>query len=199
MTGDDVTPGLTEQGSDGLWYTVYPDLVEVSAYAPGTAATSEQRQAGDALVESTRLALEGLVTVDDALGAGFEPHPSIDEFHLLHPDYIADNIRLDPTRPEFLVIDPDARLVLGAMFVWPPDGHGPQIAGPASVWHFHPASTANDDFQCWDGLLPIAGVYDAASNQCRQGELRDRSPEMLHVWHTGNPQDPFASKMPTRR
>lgn len=198
LLGGDTEPGATRQGADGLWYTDYPSYIEVSAWEPGEDATDDQRQAGERLVTEVRAALGDLATVAAARAAGYEPHPSIDEFHLLNRAYLTDDKELDATRPEFLVIDPDAGVVLGAMFVWPRGQHGPQLAGPPSVWHYHPAATNGDDFRCWEGFLPVTGGYDPSTDTCRQGQRGDNSPEMLHVWAIDHPGGPFATPMPSR-
>lgn len=194
----DASQATFTKGSDGLWYTTYGDTVEVSAWEPGTEPTDEQRRAGEDFAAQVRSALAGIVTVEDARTAGYVHHESIDEFHLVNDSHATDGVELDPNRPEFLVIDPDAGLVLGAMFLWPPGQHGPQIAGPASVWHFHPAESTTDAFRCWDGFLPIVGAYNAATDRCSSGERRDQSPEMLHVWTINHPGGRFATPMPSR-
>lgn len=191
-------PGTSTQAEDGRWYTVYTDLVEVSSWPAGTLPTAEQRQASDTFATQVRATLAPLVTVEDAEAAGYIHPDAIDEFHLANDEYLTDGMELDPTRPEFLVIDPDAGLVLGAMFVWPPDEHGPQFGGPGTVWHYHDAVSVGDDFRCWDGFLPAPGAYDPDDDTCRRGERRDRSPEMLHVWTTDNPGGTFGTAMPTR-
>jgi hypothetical protein len=191
-------PGTSTQAEDGRWYTVYADLVEVSSWPTGTLATAEQRQAGETFAAQVRAALAPLATVEDAEAAGYLHPDAIDEFHLANDEYLNDGVQLDPARPEFLVIDPDAGIVVGAMFVWPSDEHGPQFAGPDTVWHYHDAASVGDEFRCWEGFLPAPGAYDPTTGTCRRGERSDRSPEMLHVWTTDNPGGVFGTAMPTR-
>jgi hypothetical protein len=199
LLGDETPAESIAQGPDGRWYATYADMVEVSAWPAGSAAPTEsQRQAGEDLLTRVRATLTGLATVEQATAAGYEPHPAIDEFHLVHRAHVDDRIELDPSRPEFVLIDPNAGLVLGAMFLWPAEEHGPQFGGPDTVWHYHDARSGGDDFRCWDGLLPFPGDYDPGSDQCRSGTRRDRSPEMLHVWTIDHPQGPFATRMPAR-
>jgi hypothetical protein len=198
LLGGDASPESVTQGEDGRWYTTYADTIEVSAWAAGSEPTGDQRRTGADVVDRVRDALAGLTTVAQATAAGYAPHPAIDEFHLVNQAHLDDGTELDPTRPEFVVIDPDAGTVLGAMFLWPADEHGPQFGGPATVWHYHDARSGGDNFRCWDGFLPFPGDYDATSDQCQRGVRRDRSPEMLHVWAIDHPQGPFATRMPTR-
>lgn len=199
LLGDlDPASATVTEGPDGRWYTTYPDLVEVSAWPAGAEPTDDQRRAGEEFVAQVRAALAGLLTVEDAIAAGYDHPEAIDEFHLVNRNYLDDGATLDPARPEFLVIDPDAGRVLGAMFLWTPGEHGPQLAGPASVWHYHDATSGGESFRCWDGSLPIPGAYDPATDTCRRGDRRDQSPEMLHVWAIDHPRGPFATTMPSR-
>lgn len=199
LLGDaNAQPTSVTRGPDGLWLASYPQYTEVSAWPIDAEPSAEQRRAGDDFVAQVREALQGLTTVDDAVAAGYDHPDGIDEFHLVNRTYLDDDALLNPQRPEFLVIDPDAGLVLGAMFLWTPGEHGPQLAGPASVWHFHDATSGGDAFRCWDGPLPAVGAFDPVTDTCSRGDRRDQSPEMLHVWSIDHPGGPFATPMPTR-
>ena len=86
---------------------------------------------------------------------------------------------------------PQGKKLSGFMFLADtPEGHGPQIAGPLSVWHWHVWTRAG----CLlEGLLTV-GVVDK-DGRCERGIKRHRSAEMIHVWLIDHRDGPFATSM----
>lgn len=101
--------------------------------------------------------------------------------HLFNAGLANDGVAADPLRPDALMYatDGDRYVLAGAMYLAPIGTEGPRFGGPLTVWHDH------DDPQCWDGTAPAAppvALTGDSDEECRSGTLRDRSPEMLHVW-----------------
>ena len=105
--------------------------------------------------------------------------------HLFNPDLANDGIAADPSKPDGLMYatDGEQNVLVGAVFLAPVCTHGPQIGGPMTVWHVHPANT------CYDGTAPVGipegfqpGVDLGTVGDCSSGQLLEHSPEMLHVW-----------------
>jgi hypothetical protein len=180
-------------GPDGLWRTTIGDSILVSAYPPGAEPTEADRQRARAFAEQVRLASARFSTLEAANAMGYRRHPGLDDFHLVNEAYTTDGAVLDPTRPEFVMFDPDTGQFLGVMFFAPDWQPGPQFGGPLTVWHYH--DNTQIDLLCFDGLLPVAGAWDSGTRTCTAGTYRPISPEMLHVWLVAGVTDPFATSM----
>jgi hypothetical protein len=185
------------QGEDGWWELHYviggAPTIEVTEFDEGAEPTDEHRAAAEVMRQQVAETLRAWPTQEAALAAGFEVYEHEGPSHLVHYGYVDDGRVLDPTRPEFLVVDPSGA-ILGAMFL-AADGtaHGPQFAGPLSVWHYHPYPTP----VCLrpSGLLPALDPWGDQS-ACPEGaRFEERSPEMVHVWLLDHPDGPFASDM----
>jgi hypothetical protein len=118
--------------------------------------------------------------------------------------------QLNPQYPETLVYyqdpnDEDNRILAGYMYHQPlgTNIEGEQIAGPVSVWHYHPLRTANypayiKEFADMRGmeeeefLEKIGAGFESAEEFA---EERDRTAEMMHVWFVEHPESPFATSM----
>lgn len=105
--------------------------------------------------------------------------------HLFNARLANDGFVVKPDRPDGLMFatDGEKSVLAGAVFLAPVCTHGPQIAGPLTVWHTHPGIT------CYDGTAPVGaplgfrpGKPATEPLRCAVGELLETSPEMLHVW-----------------
>ncbi len=178
----DVSP---PQAADMVIYEVtrFPHLVEPSA---------EQMAAAGAFWERARAAVRarGWDDFDRAVADGFELMFG-DANHYANRQHVADGRVLDPERPEFLIYydTGDGKRLAGLMFLAAPGTHGPQIAGPMAVWHFH---LWKHKLCLWQGLL-VDGLADG--DECPDGVASHRSPEMLHLWFFDHPQGMFATGM----
>jgi hypothetical protein len=191
--GGDAPTADATMGPDGRWRTTYGDLVEVSAFAPGTEADAGQRQSADRFVAAVAQAAARFGSLADAQALGYIQHPGLDAYHWVNIGFTNDGAVLDPTRPEFVMFDPDTGQFLGVMFLAPPDTTGPQFGGPLTVWHYHDNTQIGEP--CFDGSLPLPGAFDADAGSCTTGTYRATSPEMLHVWLLAKVANPFASDM----
>lgn len=163
----------------------FPDLLE---------PTPEQRRAADELLAAARTAVRenGWDVFENALLDGFELMFE-DQNHYFHRDHITDGRVLDPERPEFLIYydTGTSRRLAGLMFlVGEPGQEGPQIGGPATLWHFHVWSRP---LCLWRDLL-VSGWADEG-RECVDGTASHRSPEMLHLWFFDHHQGRFATGM----
>jgi hypothetical protein len=165
----------------------------------GTEPTAEQRDAafdfGAEVIDTIR---ERYRAVADAERAGYL-HLAGDPMHYVSPDRLTDDHHADPAEPESLMYHPgpDGELVLlGAMFLEPEPGGGTEIGGPATAWHYHVYEP--DPYCVVASGFPV-GEPDELGH-CVEGEIADRSPEMLHVW-IWNPIDTFDGEVftPTSR
>ncbi len=163
--------------------TRYPDPVEPSA-AQIAAAGDLWERARAAVVE------RGWDDFEQAVADGFELMFG-DDNHYANRDHVSDGRVLDPERPEFLIYydTGTSKRLAGLMFLAPPGEHGPQIAGPMTVWHFH---LWKREVCLWRELLLDGLAEDGA---CADGIVAQRSPEMLHLWFFDHPQGMFATGM----
>lgn len=167
-------------------------IYEVSHLPNQVEPSPEQLAAAGEFWSRARAAVleRGWDDFDQAVADGFELMFG-DDNHYANRDYVADGRVLDPERPEFLIYYDTgvAKRLAGLMFLAPPDTHGPQIAGPMSVWHFH---LWKHPLCLWRGLL-VDGA--AVEGECPDGVASRRSPEMLHLWFFDHPQGMFATGM----
>jgi len=190
--------GEWELGPDGLWQRALGDpghTFEVTAFAPATEPSFSEKAAAAEFEAAARQAMARFTSPDVAKAEGYEFNDDLDRYHLVNVEFANDDDYLNPERPEFVMFDPPTGEFLGVMFLAPPGTNGPQFGGPLTVWHYHPATGAN--LRCWSGPLPIPGDWDPDTGQCRTGEERDRSPQMLHVWAIDHSDGPFATEMPS--
>lgn len=168
---------------------------ELSAYAPGTEPTPEQREAAEELIRACERAARenGWFDFQKGLADGFTLMLN-DRRHFHNQEYLFDDRILDPEHPEFLMYyqTPQGRKLVGFMFyVRQLEDRGPQVAGPLSVWHYHIWSQLN----CLrDGIMPV-GPADKSGRCPRQARATYRSPEMMHVWLIDHPAGRFATSM----
>jgi hypothetical protein len=185
------------RADDGWYEHLYvisnEPTVEVSEYPLDAEATAAQRTAADELRRAVAEGIEAWPDLDAAVADGFEEYAHLGPSHLVSIEHVEDGRTLDPTRPEFLLVDHDG-VVWGAMFLAADnDARGPQVGGPLTLWHYHRYPTE----VCWrsGGLLPAVDPFSDQS-ECPEGALfSDRSPEMLHVWVLDHPDGPFSSNM----
>lgn len=179
----DVSP-QPERGMIIYEVTRYPHLVEPSR---------EQLAAAAAFWEKAKATVRerGWDRFDQAVEDGFELMFE-DDNHYGSREYVADGRTLDPERPEFLIYYDTGvgKRLAGLMFLAQPGEHGPQIAGPMALWHFH---IWNRPLCLWDDLLVVGMADDAGA--CQEGSATQRSPEMLHLWFFDHPQGMFSTGM----
>lgn len=176
--------------------------LEVTRF-PDRAPNASEVRTAEALMMRGRLAARqhGWARFERALAEGFTPMEFLKGFnvlHLTHEKYAFDGVDMDPERPEALVYantsfgsaTSGAGVVLIGMMFVPSGGdaaEGPQVAGPATRWHFHIFhSSMLPHGACFRGGILVTGyptVRDGGNALCKPGEVRSRrSPEMLHLW-----------------
>ncbi len=130
-------------------------------------ATTEARDAADALLADVRSTLANFASADAAVAAGYRA-PAMPRGALVHyrnPAVARGGPALDPTQPAGLVyftVDGTAPVLLGAFFVVPPGTPAPEPADELVVWHSH------------DPTCP--SFFVSADEPC--ANMR----RMLHVW-----------------
>jgi hypothetical protein len=167
---------------------------EVSRFPPGTTPTADQRRAAADLVERCYESAirNGWTDFEKALADGYKIMWG-DRDHYARWEFVNDGRMLDPDRPEFLMYygTPQGKKLSGFMFLADtPEGPGPQIGGPLSVWHWHTWTRTG----CLRGGLLSVGIADE-SGRCAVGQATHRSAEMLHVWLIDHRDGPFATNM----
>lgn len=127
---------------------------------------------------------DGFVSIGDA-GTGEE--------HLLHWDWIDDNVMLDPSHPEALVYKagPNGERTLdAAMFILPKQytlDNAPDIAGSLIQYHVH------DDLCFTPPPAPTVRGITTVGGACREPLIKFNPNVMIHVWIRPNPCGPFAA------
>ena len=129
----------------------------------------------------------------NGLADGYERPPN-DRFHYRNTQYMLDDRLLDPDHPEFLMYYPipgGGKALVGLMFITKAlYDRGPQFAGRLTVWHYH--TWANPRCVLHDF---ISLGFARPGEECKKGEGRDRSPEMIHTWLIDHTKGPFATSM----
>ena len=170
------------RADDGRYLTLINTgmyLVTVDPF--GSEPSAAQRDAafdfGAEVIDTIR---ERYRDVADAERAGYV-HLDGDPMHYVSVDRLTDDHHADPAEPESLMYHPrpDGELVLlGAMFLEPEPGRGPQVGGPVTAWHYHVYEP--------DPYCVVASGFPVGEPEpdgtCTRGEIATRSPEMLHVW-----------------
>ena len=152
--------------------------------------TLEQRQwTVDFYDRSLKAALDnGWFDFDTAMQQGFQKDP-INRTHYPHPQYMFDDIILDPERPEWLVYhdSPDGKVLMALMFFTRElEEVGPTPAGPLALWHFHPYNRTRCAI---NGLWTVG--EPGPDGVCAKGEPVLKTPEMFHVWFIDHPLGRF--------
>lgn len=182
------------RSADGRFLTlVQTNTFLVTEQSVATLPNTAQLVAADDFATATLSAIERFADVEVALAAGYV-HLDGDPMHYVNPALLADDGHADPERPEALMYH-DAGggpVLLGAMFLEAGTAHGRQVGGPATPWHYH--EYAPDPYCVVLSGFPV-GEPDAAG-RCAEGEIADRSPEMLHVW-IHNPAGTFDGEVYT--
>lgn len=167
-------------------------IYEVTRFPHQVEPTPEQMAAAGEFWERARTTVRarGWDDFDQAVADGFELMFG-DDNHYASREHVTDGRVLDPERPEFLIYydTGESKRLAGLMFLAPPAVHGPQIAGPMTVWHFH---LWKRQFCLWQELL-VDGFPE--EGECPDGIASYRSPEMLHLWFFDHPQGMFATGM----
>ena len=167
---------------------------EVSTFPEGEPASGAHREAAADFQERCYQAAlrNGWLDFEKGLADGYRIMFG-DREHYANWEFVRDGRVLDPDRPEFLMYygTPQGKKLAGFMFLSDtPEGPGPQVGGPLSIWHWHTWTRIG----CLrEGLLSI-GVADK-QGRCGRGVPTHRSPEMLHLWLIDHRDGPFATNM----
>jgi hypothetical protein len=110
-------------------------------------------------------------------------------FHAENATYKADDVVLDPARPETLVYavaDDGTPVLLGAMFEMGGIGEsGPAVGGPLTVWHAH-------DHVCFSLTPPAIAGLTSPYGFCPAGSITmPITNEMMHLWVLPGVEDRF--------
>jgi hypothetical protein len=144
--------------------------------AEAAAVVAEAEAALPAFADETQLESLGFYDFGGRAPGGYD--------HWIHPGWMADDVYLDPTRPESLVFraTPEGDYVLEAVMYILPEGYDvdsiPEDVAWLPGWHTH------DDI-CVDEDGRFAGTVDP-DGTCFSGEPLDWPP-MMHVWIADNP------------
>ena len=179
-----------------------PSAVPPRAYDPNLpidlggvpGVTPEQQARAENLLSSTLLLLPRWSDPEYALANGFF---SIGDGvtgteHFLNREFMADDVMLDPTRPESLVFDVDRatgeRTLSAAMFMTTPGmtlDDVPDIGGALTQWHIH-------NNLCFNATGQVGGLVNA-EGECGNDLVRGEERPMIHVWIRQHPCGPFAA------
>ena len=120
--------------------------------------------------------------------------------HWLSPEFIGDDVTLDPERPESVLVDNASWQPIGVMFIATHEGEAfeppPAVHGGddpdeerCAPWHYH--AGLPDRFAWWY----YRQVYE---RDYEEGEFRlpCRTPCMMHVWTIPNPNGVYAHGPP---
>lgn len=154
--------------------------------------TPEQQATAENIVAVTVMRLGQWADASVAEAAGFR---SIGDGgtgieHLVHTEFRADGIFLDPDRPESLVYDTSegGRRLVAAMYMVD-EGTAledvPDYGGALMQWHIH-------DNLCYNAEGQVRGLTDAEGN-CAPGLFKPVPTPMIHVWIEPHPCGPFAA------
>lgn len=157
--------------------------------------TPEQQARAENLVAVTLLRLPQWSDPAVAEAAGFR---SIgDGFtgneHFINPAFVADDVILDPDRPESLVYRyrNGVRTLEAAMYMLPPGStldDVPDVGGKLTQWHIHD----NLCFRPSSDGPKIAGLTNAGGS-CAEPLVKGITVPMIHVWITPHRCGPFAA------
>lgn len=110
--------------------------------------------------------------------------------HYLNPEFMNDDVMLDPDRPESLVFDTTVtpKRLVAAMYMGTPGmtlQQVPDIGGPLTQWHIH-------NNLCFNDQGHVAGLT-RADGSCRPGLVKGAETPMIHVWIAPHRCGPFAA------
>lgn len=173
--------------------TIDPTKVDLSG-VPGVSAA--QTKESEALLVETLKVLPKWSNYDTAIADGFESIGDgiTGEEHVLHWDWINDDVVLDPTQPESLVYKVDratgTKTLEAAMFIFPEQytlENPHPIESPLVQSHIH-------DNLCFTAppAPKVAGLTNAEGG-CRPGLTKFHPNSMIHVWIRQNDCGPFAA------
>ncbi len=164
----------------------------------GVPGVSDEQQArAQALIDDTLRELPRWADTADAIADGYISigDAGTGSEHYIKGSLIADDVMLDPTKPESLVYNVvgDQRILAGVMFIASPrptdDPSLTDWAGPLMTWHNH-------GNLCWDlvnGKLNVVGVINETTGTCTRGFNAGGEVPMVHVWIVAHPCGPFAA------
>ncbi len=154
--------------------------------------TLEQQAAAENLVAVTLLRLPQWADPAVAEAAGFrsigDGRTGVE--HFVNAAFMADDVILDPDRPESLVYDTQGggRRLVAAMYMVEkglPLEQVPNIGGKLMQWHTH-------ENLCYNAQGKVAGITDASGN-CSPGLVKPVPTPMIHVWIEAHKCGPFAA------
>lgn len=182
-------PVLLGRAPDGRFLTrIEVHAISVSKWPRAARSTATQLRTARAFARRTISAIRRYRDVDVATTAGYV---KVDDIHYVNAAAVSDGRVLDPEHPEALMYaaGPNRPTLVGAMYLAPGRGHGPQIGGPLTSWHYHLFGAS----VCMiGGGFPVALAGEHGG--CVLGVPEVRSPEMLHVW-IRNPKGTFDAGM----
>jgi hypothetical protein len=154
--------------------------------------TPEQQAAAENLVAITLIRLPQWTDPAVAEASGFR---SIGDGltgveHFVNPEFMEDDVILDPDRPESLVYDTTGggRRLVAAMYMvarGTPLDAVPDVGGALMQWHTH-------ENLCYSPEGKVAGITDANGN-CPAGLTKPVPTPMIHVWIEPHRCGPFAA------
>lgn len=167
-------------------------IIEVSKYPNSKPSNEDIRSAYKLYSKSFEAAKENnWFNYSKGVKDGF--YNFSDKTHYPNERFLYDGNTLNPKKPEILMYYEDPKnssrkVLAGAMFMANniTDG-GRQVGGPLTVWHYHKGSR---EFCYKQGVMPIG-----SKDNCVNGTVSDRGPEMLHVWFVQHPKGQFATGM----
>ena len=156
-----------------------------------------------ALQEDVNASLEATYpTVGSLIDAGFFPY--LDFFggggwsHWINPEFIGDDVMLDPDRPESILVDHTYWRPIGVMFIATEEGE--PVDPPPTIYE----EETKDDGACtpWHAHVGLPGrtawwKYQQAYGD--GGEFPCRTPWMMHVWIYPHPESIYAHAAPEER
>ncbi len=176
------------------------ELYEITRY-PEKEPTKQNYEQAWRLYNQTYEAAEknGWFNHTNAREDGFK---RLDYFHWLKTEFYFDNETLNPEKPETLIyydppenlkedleLNDSDKILAGVMFFSTSlEKHGEQFAGPLSLWHTHPRLRKF----CYKSYLNLHVSFD--EYECPENsKIKQRDPEMIHIWFAKNPEGPFSS------
>lgn len=177
--------------SHGLAHSLaqYPDI---------SLASASQRAAAQRIYDESVRAAARFKDPDTARAAGYKVDPKKTRangrrkviLHAGNKAYKQDGETLDTSKPETLVYanPPGGKLTLiGVLYRAPKGRPGPTPGGAITRWHYHEP--------CFMDGHKVPGGKDG---ECPAGAVKRRSPEMMHVWFTGDLRSAYAIHAPKK-
>ncbi|MCU4754309.1 hypothetical protein OB919_20405 [Halobacteria archaeon AArc-curdl1] len=153
---------------------------------------------------------ERYATVGDLIDGGFRPYFDLKRrgssngwSHWLSPEYIGDDILLDPDRPESVLVDNETWRPIGIMFIATENGEPVDPPPPVyrrgrsenaedrrcSPWHYHRGFPGRFAWKYYRQVYESDGRDGDISLPCR-------TPCMMHVWTVPHPAGVYAHDAP---